>query len=274
MVLVLNRLQDLRVRMVKIHEELRTASDLIKEARAAEQNLRRRSEVNPRTGQIKVGSYIRILRGSAADAAYLRKHGHGLTWKYRYKVLDVRPYAVLLEVPSDGSVPRISEWQLIRRCEPAPDEENNPDKDDPVLTERGIPLPEHVATEDSEADDVYDIEKILRAERVAGRYRLWIKWKGYSAATPMWSSELRAQSCNADLLKEIDDAIRRFREEVRDAPSDDPVEVPSNPPTSTTSTNISSHLTDSPSLPEKRISKPVDRYTATFLVLLCTDPGP
>jgi hypothetical protein len=34
-------------------------------------------------------------------------------------VREVRPHAVLLDVPKDGSVPAIGEWQLIRKHEPA-----------------------------------------------------------------------------------------------------------------------------------------------------------
>ena len=45
------------------------------------------SEVDLRACKISAGLYVRILRGSVADAAYLRKHGHSETWKYRYEVL-------------------------------------------------------------------------------------------------------------------------------------------------------------------------------------------
>ena len=44
--------------MIHMHCDLQTASDLLKEARATEQNLRRRSEVDPRTGKIVAGSYV------------------------------------------------------------------------------------------------------------------------------------------------------------------------------------------------------------------------
>lgn len=69
---------------------------------------------------------MRILRGSTQDAAYIRKHGHGDDWKIRYKVLEVRPHAVRLEIPTDGSAPRINEWQSITRCEPATESDTPP----------------------------------------------------------------------------------------------------------------------------------------------------
>ena len=246
-------LQDLRARMIHIHHDLQVASDLIKEARAVEQNLRRRSEIDPRAGRITAGSYVRILRGSAADAAYLRKHGHGETWKYRYKVLEVRPHCVRLEIPTDGSVPRISAWQLIRRCEPAPDEEILPQPDDPVLTERGIPLPPQAELVDSSVEDddaTYEIDKVLRAELVGRRYRLWIKWKGYADPTPMWRHQLESQSCNEELLKEIREAVERCREELQHAPAEDPVEAPEQAP------EDPEFVAD---LPAKRSRRPVDR---------------
>ena len=72
--------------MIRLHKELQEHSDRLKEARAAEANLRRHSNDDGRAGQIRASTptkaeYVRILRGSEQDARYLRKHGHGATWK-------------------------------------------------------------------------------------------------------------------------------------------------------------------------------------------------
>ena len=226
-------LNDIRRRMLRIHRELQTASDAIKKARAAEADARRRHEATSRSGEIKASTpyqdhYVRILRGSHEDARYVRKHGHGEAWKHKYKVLDVRPHAVRLEVPTDGSVPRINPWQLIRRCEPADEREEPPLPSDPVATETGVPIAAPTPQDGDSAgdDDVYEIDKVVSAEKVGNRYRLWIKWVGYHETTPMWKHDLLKQTCNAELLSEINDAVERCRLRLNDhgaQPDDDPV---------------------------------------------------
>jgi hypothetical protein len=139
-------------------------------------------------------------------AEYLRKHGHGAPWKNRYKVLEVRPHAVRLEVPKDGSVPIVNEWQLIRRCEPAPAHEEMPHDNDPELHESGYRIPTSAVDRGLTAvdnDTVYEIDCILSAEKVHGRYRLWIKWKDHADATPEWKSDIERQTSHPGLLQEI-----------------------------------------------------------------------
>lgn len=219
-------LDEIRVRMVRIHSELQRASDDIKKARAAEANARQRSELNHRAGHIQPGGWIRILRDSNEKAAYIRKHGHGEPWKNKYKVLEVKPHGVRLEVPKDGSVPAISEWQLIRRCEPARADDILPEKTDPQLTEAGVPLPQHnVRVPDTTPDTtVYEIDKVLRAEKIGNRYKLWIKWKGYIDPSAEWKSDIEKQTSNEELLKEIEDAVQRYKDEQGGRePEDDPV---------------------------------------------------
>ena len=60
-------------KMVRIHRQLQQQSDAIKQARAAEQNARRKWEGQSKAGVIKPStddepSYIRLLRGSKKDA--------------------------------------------------------------------------------------------------------------------------------------------------------------------------------------------------------------
>lgn len=222
-------LREIRSRITRIQREIRKASDAIKEARAAEANARQRCETDNRSGPIVASTpgdprYVRLLKGSEEDAKYIRKHGHGEPWKHRYKVLEVRPHAVRLEVPKDKSVPIIGEWQLIRRCEPAPSELVLPSSDDPKMTDSGIPLfnsPTNGPTWDP--DQVFEIDKVLSAEKCGTKYRLWIKWKDWADATPMWRHELIRQNVNPELRQEIDDAVRRCREQLNlrgDAPDD------------------------------------------------------
>ena len=210
--------------MVRLHDDIRKASDELKRLHADAENLRRRSELDPRAGQIKPGAWVRILHGSRENAAYTRKHGHGEPWKHRYKVEEVRPHAIRVRVPKDGSVPIVQEWQLIRRCEPTSIDEHKPQSGDPVLTEKGIPLPMPTGTATAGAgaadvaddpDRVWEIEKILRAEKVSGKYRLWVKWADYADPTPEWRHFLVAQTSNRELLEEIDEAVRRCQEELR-----------------------------------------------------------
>ena len=112
-------LKSVRRTFLRMHADIQKASDDLKKARADEANARTASELDPRAGQIKPGGWARIVKGSMEEAKYLRKHGHGVPWKYRYRVRRVGPHSVRLVIPTDGSVPAIGEWQLIRRMESA-----------------------------------------------------------------------------------------------------------------------------------------------------------
>ena len=258
--------------MIRLHKELQEHSDRLKEMRAAEANLRRNSNDDGRAGQIRASTptkaeYVRILRGSEQDARYVRKHGHGATWKYRYKVLEVRPHAVLLEVPKDGSVPQIQPWQSIRRCEPSPDHEVLPEPTDPKMGEVGVKLPiaevpdeaGSSAEVDTDDDEVYEIEKVLSAEKVGGRYRLWIKWKGYDEVTPQWKSVLLRESCNQELIDEVEAAVAacKLRMNDRTDDEDDPVaedEV------------VINEESDVTELTEKRQRRAPEKYSPTWFM--------
>jgi hypothetical protein len=262
-------LGELRHRMTRLHKELQEYSDRLKEVRAAEANSRRHSDGDSRVGQIRASTpdkaeYVRILRGSEQDARYIRKHGHGATWKYRYKVLEVRPHAVLLEVPTDGSVPQIQPWQSIRRCEPSPDHEVLPEPTDPKMGEAGVKLPiaevsDEAGSSADDDDEVYEIEKVLSAEKVGGRYRLWIKWKGYDEVTPQWKSVLLRESCNQELIDEVDAAVAacKLRMNDRTDDEDDPVaedEV------------VINEESDVTELAEKRRRRAPEKYSPTWLM--------
>ena len=186
------------------------------------------------------GSWVRLLRGSAENAAYLRKHGHGEPWKYRYRIAPggVREHAVKLEVPRDGSVPRVSEWQLIRRVHAVPEGEHHPEGDQPVVDDLGVRLPTPMSDAyesgrgDGDADlqnddNTYEIEKIFRAERAENnRYRIYVKWKGFSEVTWRWRHLLVKEIGDPGILHQIHLAVQRCREEANIHPFevDDPEE--------------------------------------------------
>ena len=212
-------LSEIRQKLLRLHKDLQRASDVIKASRVAAANARQRMEVDGRAGAIRASDattdrYVRIIRGSFQEARYARKHGHGEPWKHRYKVLAVRPHAVKLEVPKDGSVPRINEWQLIRRCEPCPAVEVLPTPDDPVLTESGVPLPGHcdeVVDDEARDDALYPIESILSAEKVGGRFVVWVKWQDHADATKEWATAIQRQISDPELEQQIEDAKARWR---------------------------------------------------------------
>ena len=213
---------ELRGRLLHAHETLREHSDDLKRINAAEQNARLHARLNTsKHGVVEASTadepkYAWLIHGSKAQAAYVAKHGHGLPWKHKYKVLEVRPHAVRLEVPTDGSVPRVNEWQLRRRVARAPADSHAPDESAPIITEAGLLRPgsdASVRIDDWDGDPysgderVYDIEKIAYAERVGRYYKIWIKWSGHDELTWRWRHELIKESSNAEVLQQVDDAV-------------------------------------------------------------------
>ena len=218
-------LRELRARLTHLHDELRQHSDALKRARADEDRARADARPNASRHGVIVAStpdtprYAWLIHGSRDQATYLRKHGHGVPWRHKYKVLEVKPYAVRLEVPADGSVPRVREWQLIRRLSPAHPGEHGPDADSPVLTDSGIAIPRaHSAGAATPADPLqnqpeaeYEVECVSHAERVGNLYKIWLKWRNYDELTFRWRHELVRESANQELLREIDDAVAKER---------------------------------------------------------------
>jgi hypothetical protein len=220
--------RELRSSLLKLHADLRHHSDAIKAARAAEENKRLHSRTDTsRFGTVKASTadcdqFAWLVHGSKEQVDYTRKHGHGAPWKHKYKVLEVTPHAVRLEVPKDGSVPEVNEWQLLRRVIPAHAAEHTPDKLSPKLSEYGIALPNvsiaprtrsdremDIGNADGEqyGEEEYTIEKILYAEKVGGAYKIWIKWEGYEEITFRWYAELKSETTNKWLLQEMENAV-------------------------------------------------------------------
>jgi hypothetical protein len=204
-------------------------SDALKQARADEDTARRAARpTQSRHGTVTASApdspqYAWLIHGSREQATYLRKHGHGVPWRYKYKVLEVKPHAARLEIPNDGSVPRVKEWQLLRRLTPAHPGEHGPTADSPVITDSGLAIPLSPATVSPAASDpladgsetAYDIECVSHAERVGNLYKIWLKWRGYSELTFRWRHELVRETTNLELLSEIETAVTQERDRLR-----------------------------------------------------------
>ena len=222
-------LKELPGRMRLAHETLRQLSDTLKQAHADEMNTRKHALASNTSGVVQASTadeakYAWVIHGSKEQAAYVAKHGHGLPWKHKYKVLEVRPHSVRLEIPSDGSVPRVNEWQLRRRVARAPAGDHAASDDDPVITESGLAMPGGVPQpmDDPLGGDLYagdeteyTIETVMYAERIGGHYKLWIKWSGSPELTWRWAHELKAETSNDELLQNIENVISIEREKLR-----------------------------------------------------------
>jgi len=220
-------LASIKLRMLYLHKSLRLASDDIKNARITKANKReydqlqvaRRGTVLPSTpGNDR---YVWLLYGSKENAAYIRKHGHGAPWRHKYKVLEVKPHGVRLEIPTDGTVPKVLEWQPMRRVAVAHEDEHGPTGLEPYMTEYGYAMgkPQLVNIDvtdgdvESPDDDIYIIERIVRAERIGNLYKLWIKWKGHEDITPRWRHELVKEISDPDLLTSIGTLVQEAKEQ-------------------------------------------------------------
>ena len=219
-------IHELRGRMQAAHATLREFSDTLKKAHADEQNARIHARLDSAKHGVveasddKQARYAWLIHGSKAQAAYVAKHGHGLPWKHKYKVLEARPHAVRLEVPTDGSVPRVGTWQLRRRVAPAHESEHGPDESSPLITESGLLIPGHADVDtldplsgDPHAGDenAYKVEHVKYAEKVGRYYKIWLKWVDFDELGWRWAHELRRETTNAELLTEIEEAVNAER---------------------------------------------------------------
>ena len=222
-------LTSIKMRMLYLHKSLRLASDEIKNARIAKLNKVEQGHLhNARRGTVLPSTpgdnrYVWLLYGSKENAAYIRKHGHGAPWRHKYKVLEVKPHGVRLEVPIDGSVPRVLEWQPMRRVAVAHEDEHGPTGFEPYMTEYGYAMgkPQLTSTDGADGDvggtdeTLYDIERIVRADRIGNMYKLWIRWKGYDEISPRWRHELVKETSNPEILINISQMVQEAKERHR-----------------------------------------------------------
>jgi len=272
-------LLNLRTNLIHLHAELQRHSDAIKLARTQEETARKYARLSTsRHGVIHKGGYVWVIHGSHAQADFTRKHGHGTPWKHRYKVLEIKPHAVLLEIPADSSVPKISPWQHIRKVSPADDLTHDATPTSPRITELGIPLssifPPMLSPMDGDGDllapddDLYEIESIHHAEKVGRYYRIWITWKGFAEPSWRWRHQLVREIGDPMTLQAITDAVdaaraRRLLEAPSDTYEDDPDDA-SYDGLNAPLVHVPLSLSARPS----RIHAPPQRYTPSLLPIL------
>ena len=198
----------------RMHERLADESDLIKRAAVAAFNAKNPGPVHG----VQPGDYVWITPGSEERASYIRRHGHGDPWRFPFKVEEVKPHAVRLAIPKDGSVPDITPWQSLRKCS----------KSRPVLHGDDLPLPEVDAhgrvvvrhrgsamgespaaapatAQDSHDDERFEIERIVRAEKRGNGWTLYVKWEGFPEVTSEPLSRIVRDTQHPAVLKQIEE---------------------------------------------------------------------
>lgn len=200
------------ITMSRLHDRLKREVENLKEATAAAH-----VHHSPKR-QVQSGDKVWLIYSDPERARYIRKHGHGRAWRHAFKVVKVKPHAVKLEVPTDGSVPEVLHWQSLRKCSFAAPYFHDPDMVLPDVNEQGAPLmPEdyyachdpsttpsaHTSTPETDEDKEYEIERIVGATKLGGGWRLMVKWKDYPDATPepMW--KILKQTNHPDIIRDI-----------------------------------------------------------------------
>ena len=165
-----------------------------------------------------------LAPGTSDHAAYVRKHGHGAPWRFKYTVLDVKPHAVRLDMTNCGDAPRLEEWQSVRKCTKVPPSQEDLDAAIPLSDSHGrvsvnaddtVPTEPPASEEDERiGESRYLIESILRAEPRGRGWVVHVKWRDYDDVTaePV-SSIVRDTRGDPDILRQIQDAQQRYRAE-------------------------------------------------------------
>ena len=104
--------RELSHRLRVLHRSLAAESDLIKQTAIEAYNRQFTSSAH----SIVAGDEVWLMPGTSDHAAYVRKHGHGAPWRFKYTVLEVKPHAVRLDMTMAGETPRLEEWQSVRKC--------------------------------------------------------------------------------------------------------------------------------------------------------------
>ena len=208
--------KELADKICKLQERLRQQSDEVKAAAAlADKTQSGRRQVVP-------GDKIWLTYSDSERARYLRKHGHGKAWRHAFKVTKVKPHAVRLEVPKDGSVPDVLPWQSLRKCAFAAPHFHDDELPVPTVGEHGLPvIDETTGPMQKEApqaheladplgwaspatETYYEIERIVSAARVGRGWRFQVKWVGYPDPTPEPLWKILRDTKNPEILTQID----------------------------------------------------------------------
>ena len=205
--------------LARLHNRLRKESDLIKQIAV--------KEATPPLGtravrRVQPGDKVWLNYSDSERSRYLRKHGHGKPWRHAFIVKEVKPHAVLLDVPTDGSVPDVLLWQSLRKCAFAAPHFHDDSMPLPSVTEEGrlrlapCEAPLAVAPQPlSLVDDangwaswtsatVYEIERIVSAKYQGGGWSLMVKWKDYPDATPEPLHKVLKQTNHPGILSDIE----------------------------------------------------------------------
>ena len=67
--------------------------------------------------------------------------------------------------------------------------------------------------QDYDPDEAFEIDHVIRAEKVGGKYRIWLKWKDHVDPSPVSKAQLLRESSNPELLAEVELAMKKYREE-------------------------------------------------------------
>ena len=177
----------------------------------------------------------------------------------------------------------------MRRVAVARADEHGPTGHEPYMTEYGLAAERltpsgQPATADGDVigqddDEVYEIDKIVSAERIGVRYRIWIKWKGYTDVTWRWWSELKQEGQEqgqTELLKDMERAVEAARAKHRlehghledddePPPADDPPNLVSVPETEPVPEPDLTGNEDAPNLAQRRPR----RRNAKYLLQEC-----
>jgi DNA (cytosine-5)-methyltransferase 1 len=217
-------IQEFGLRMRRMHLRLTRELDDLKDAE---------TRLVPSSKPLRTvlpGDKVWLKYSDSEKSRYIRKHGKGLAWRHAFTVLATKPHAVLLEVPSDGSVPDVLPWQSLRKCSFAAPFFHDPELVLPDVDEHALPmtpesdtlaspintptiadklpaLPIDDAPDEWHAwreDKLYDIESIISAEPSGRGWKLRVKWEGHPTITTERLSSIVSRVTDRRILEEID----------------------------------------------------------------------
>ena len=209
--------RELAFTMSRMHKRLQHEIDSIKDA-----DVQNAASNQPRR-TVEKGDKIWLTYSDSERARYLRKHGHGTPWRHPFEVADVKPHAVKLIVPKDGSVPDVLPWQSLRKCALAASRFHDDDLPIPETDSSGTPLvpnEEPAVSSNTRLDtqapaaqpewttsDKFIVERIVRAERMPnGGWKVYVKWAGYGddviTAEPL--SRIKRDVSDPEILDQIE----------------------------------------------------------------------
>ena len=204
----------------RLQTRLKAVSDEVKRARVAADT------TQPARRRVQPGDKVWLTYSDGERSRYLRKHGHGAAWRHAFVVDKVKPHAVRVIIPTDGSVPNVLPWQSLRKCSFAAPHFHDQDMPIPEVGDHGLPT---IANEDADgtgtspaespvghladpmgwatwtATQEYEIERIVSGKRIGRGWTFQVKWKGYPETTPeaYWKL-MRDAKNNPDILAEIE----------------------------------------------------------------------